>query len=50
MYDLLVRNARLLDGSGQPAFNGDIGIEDGKIKQIGQELGPAGKEIDVGGK
>ncbi|SVC51303.1 uncharacterized protein METZ01_LOCUS304157, partial [marine metagenome] len=35
MYDLLVRNARLLDGSGQPAFKGDIGIEEGRIVAIG---------------
>ncbi|MDE0965972.1 MAG: D-aminoacylase [Candidatus Latescibacteria bacterium] len=35
MYDLLVRNARLLDGSGQPAFKGDIAVEEGRIVAIG---------------
>ena len=29
MYDLLIRNAQLLDGSGQPAFRSDIAVEQG---------------------
>ena len=35
MYDLLVRNAQLLDGSGQPAFSGDIAVEQGRIVVLG---------------
>ena len=35
MYDLLIRNAQLLDGSGQPAFRGDIAVEQGRIVAIG---------------
>ncbi|MGY8826301.1 MAG: hypothetical protein ACKVJG_20615 [Candidatus Latescibacterota bacterium] len=34
MYNLLVRNARLLDDSGQPAFKGDIAVEEGRIVAI----------------
>lgn len=35
MYDLLIRNAQLLDGSGQPAFRGDLAIEQERITAIG---------------
>lgn len=35
MYDLLIRNAQLLDGSGQPAYSGDITVEQGRIAAIG---------------
>ena len=34
MYDLLIRNAQLLDGSGQPAFRGDLAIEQERITAI----------------
>ncbi|MFT7695425.1 MAG: N-acyl-D-aspartate/D-glutamate deacylase [Candidatus Latescibacterota bacterium] len=34
MYNLLVRNARLLDDSGPPAFKGDIAVEEGRIVTI----------------
>ena len=46
--DLILRNGTVVTHAEE--FIADIGIEGGKIKQIGQELGPAGKEIDVGGK
>jgi N-acyl-D-amino-acid deacylase len=35
MNDILIENGRILDGSGNPWFKGDIAIEDGKIAQIG---------------
>ena len=48
-YDLLIKNGRIVDGSGMPAFKGDVGVKDGKIVEIGKLSGPADKTIDAAG-
>jgi N-acyl-D-amino-acid deacylase len=48
-YDLLIKNGLIVDGSGMPAFRGDIGVKDGKIAEIGKLSGPAAKTIDAAG-
>ena len=35
-YDLLIRNARVIDGSGNPWYLADIGVKSGKIAAIGK--------------
>ena len=35
-YDLVIRNARIVDGTGNPWCRGDIGIRRGKIAAVGQ--------------
>jgi adenine deaminase len=30
-YDFVVRNGRIIDGSGNPSFHGDIAVKDGRI-------------------
>ena len=35
-YDVLIRNARVIDGSGNPWFRADIGIKDGHIRTVGK--------------
>ena len=30
-YDLLIRNGRIVDGSGMPSFMGDVAVRNGKI-------------------
>src|SRR5947208_11572735 len=49
-YDLLIKNGRIVDGSGMPAFRGDVGIKNGKIAEIGKLSGPAKQTIDAAGQ
>ena len=49
-YDLLIRNARVIDGSGMPSFRGDVSVKDGKIAEIGKLSGTADKVIDADGQ
>src|SRR5688572_28839980 len=47
-YDLLITNARIVDGSGNPWFRADIGIKDGRIVNIGRlSSAPATKTVDA---
>ena len=50
-YDLVIRNGRIVDGTGSPWYAGDVGIRGGRIAAIGH-LGdaPARRTIDVAGK
>src|ERR1700746_1222566 len=49
-YDLLIKNGRIVDGSGMPAFRGDVGIKNGKIAEIGKLSGPAHRTLDAAGE
>ncbi|RJQ64979.1 MAG: D-aminoacylase [Desulfobacteraceae bacterium] len=35
-YDIVIHNGRVIDGTGNPWFNADIGIRGGKIRKIGK--------------
>ena len=48
-YDLLIRNGRIVDGSGMPAFRGDLAVKDGKIVEIGKITGAATRTVDADG-
>jgi N-acyl-D-aspartate/D-glutamate deacylase len=48
-YDLLVQNGRIVDGSGMPAFMGDVAIHHGKIVEVGKLSGAARRTINAEG-
>ena len=50
-FDLVIRNGRVLDGSGNPWFPADIGVRDGRIVAVGT-LGSAqaARIVDAAGK
>ncbi|MFT7653689.1 MAG: N-acyl-D-amino-acid deacylase, partial [Candidatus Azotimanducaceae bacterium] len=50
MFDLVIKNGRIVDGSGLPAFLGDIGIKDGIISKIGKVDAAGAEEIDASGR
>src|SRR5256884_5612334 len=45
VYDLIIRNGRVIDGTGRPVFNADIAIKDDRIVRIGDLRGAAAKRI-----
>ncbi|MDQ3635916.1 MAG: D-aminoacylase [Acidobacteriota bacterium] len=50
-YDLVITNARIVDGTGNPWFYGSIAVKDGKIVKIGQfETNDAKQIIDAKNK
>ena len=47
-YELLIRNARIVDGTGNPWVRGDVGVRGGKIAAIGNLAGrTADRVIDA---
>jgi N-acyl-D-aspartate/D-glutamate deacylase len=49
MIDLVIRNGRVVDGTGQPARQGDVGVDAGRIVAVGAVPDDARRTIDAGG-
>jgi N-acyl-D-amino-acid deacylase len=50
MHDILIRNANVIDGSGKPAYEADVAIDEGRIAAVGDLKQANGKhEIDAQG-
>jgi N-acyl-D-amino-acid deacylase len=50
-FDLLIRNARIIDGTGAAARSGDVGISNGRIAAVGALAGATAKTtIDAAGE
>ena len=45
MLDLLIKNALIYDGSGKPAFYGDVAVSDGKIAAVGQAIDACAQSV-----
>ncbi len=50
-FDILIKNGRVLDGSGTPPYKGDIAIKGDRIVRVGKSIpGSAARMIDARGK
>ena len=50
-YDLVITNARIIDGTGNPWFHGSVAVKDGKITRVGKfEVVDATQVIDANNK
>ncbi|MEW6546049.1 MAG: D-aminoacylase [Bacillota bacterium] len=51
MLDLLIKNARVVDGSGNPWFRGEVGVRGGKVAVVSRHSldAPAARAIDAAG-
>ena len=50
MYDLIIRNGTVIDGTGADRKVADIAISEGQIMKVGEVLERANNEIDANGK
>jgi N-acyl-D-amino-acid deacylase len=49
MHDTVIRGGTIIDGTGNPAFSGDVAIAGERIVEVGGRLGPGRREIDAAG-
>jgi N-acyl-D-aspartate/D-glutamate deacylase len=49
MHDIVIRGGTIVDGTGQPAFTGDVSISGERIVEVGGKHAPARREIDAAG-
>jgi N-acyl-D-aspartate/D-glutamate deacylase len=47
MYDLIIRNAKVVDGTGNPWFKGDVAVAGTSIAAVGRVTGEAARVIDA---
>jgi len=49
-FDLLIRGGRIVDGTGNPSYLGDVGLRDGKVAAVGRLAGrSARRTIEAAG-
>src|SRR5206468_6690914 len=51
LYDLVIRNGRIIDGTGSPWYRGDLAVRNDTIVRIAPRIdAPASRVIDAGGR
>lgn len=50
MFDLVIKNGLIVDGSGLPAYRADLAVTDGRVTRVGRVDGPARTTVDAAGK
>jgi N-acyl-D-aspartate/D-glutamate deacylase len=50
VYDVVIRNGRVLDGAGNPWIAADVAIKDGRFVRVGRVAGKGKREIDATGR
>ncbi len=48
-FDLVLRGGRVVDGSGKPAFEADVAVNQGRIAAVGRVAGKGKREADARG-
>ncbi|MGN6734125.1 MAG: N-acyl-D-amino-acid deacylase family protein [Candidatus Binatia bacterium] len=48
-YDIVIRNGKIIDGSGLPGFHGDVAVSGGRIVDIGRVEGEARRVVEADG-
>jgi N-acyl-D-aspartate/D-glutamate deacylase len=49
MYDIVIRNGDVVDGTGLPRYRADVALKEGRIAAIGRHLDRGREEIDAEG-
>lgn len=50
MYDLIIRNGTVVDGTGMPAYSADVAVKGDRVAKIGKIESAARREIDAAGR
>jgi N-acyl-D-aspartate/D-glutamate deacylase len=50
MPDLVIRDARIVDGTGAESVHGDVAVTGGRIEAVGRVTGRGEREVDAGGR
>jgi N-acyl-D-aspartate/D-glutamate deacylase len=50
VHDLRIRGGRIVDGTGREAYDADLAVQDGRIVEIGRDVGAARRTLDAEGR